>query len=198
MSRTIESQETDALANELVSRALASLPDGPLEKLAQLIDWEQFRAPLLRAWPWAQTDANRGRPSWDVLLMWKLLIVGKNHGNLSDEKLEECGKSLPRVIRFAGTRLGFGPDAKTIHKYRSALAKSGVMDELFAVLTKQLVAQGYALQEGTMIDGRLVRVPQQRFTKSEQEQLAAGTAPGWQPAKQRHKSIPSVDNDTKQ
>ena len=80
MSRTIKSQETDALA---------SLPDGLLEKLDQLIDWEQFRAPLLRAWPWAQSGTNRGRPSWDVLLMWKLLIVGKNYGNLSDEKLEE-------------------------------------------------------------------------------------------------------------
>ena len=74
MSRTIESQETDAL----VSQALASLPDGPLEKLNQLIDSEQFRASLLRAWPWVQSDAKRGRPSWDVLLMWKMLIVGKN------------------------------------------------------------------------------------------------------------------------
>ena len=101
-------------------------------------DVVDLRVASLRAWPWAQSDTNRGRPSSrDVLLMWKLLIVGKNYGNLSDEKLEEFGKSLPRVIRFAGTRLGFGPDAKTIHKYRSALVESGVMDELFAVLTKQ-------------------------------------------------------------
>ena len=182
-------KKTDAFADELVSRALASLPDGPLEKLAQLIDWEQFRAPLLRAWPWAESDARRGRPSWDVLLMWKLLIVGKNYGNLSDEKLEEFGKGTLRVIRFTGTRLGFGPDAKTLHKYRSALAESGVMDELFAVLTQQLVAHGYELQEGAMIDGSLVRVPQQRFTKTEQEQLAAGTAPAWKPAKQRQKDL---------
>lgn len=41
--------------------------------------------------------------------MWKLLIVGKNYGNLSDEKLEEFGKGMLRVIRFVGTRLGFGP-----------------------------------------------------------------------------------------
>ena len=64
MSRTIESQEPAAFADELVSRALVSLPDGLLEKLAQLIAWEQFRVPLLRAWPWAQSNANRGRPSW--------------------------------------------------------------------------------------------------------------------------------------
>ena len=38
MSGTIESQETDAFANELESRTLANLPAGPLEKLAQSID----------------------------------------------------------------------------------------------------------------------------------------------------------------
>ena len=47
MSRTIESLETDAFAAELVTRALSSLPDGPLEKLVRLIDWEQFRAALV-------------------------------------------------------------------------------------------------------------------------------------------------------
>ena len=124
-----------------------------------------------------------------MLLLWKLLIVGKNYGNLSDEKLEEFGKSLPRVIRFTGTRLGFGPDANTIHKYHSALAESGIMDELFAVLTKQLVAHGYKLQEGAMIDGSLVRVPQQRFTQSEQAQLATGTVPNWKLAKHRQKDV---------
>ena len=121
MSRTIVTQETDAFAEELVSQALADLPDGPLENLDQLIDWEQFREPLLRAWPWASEDGHRGRPSWDVLLMWELLLVGKNYGNLSGGRLEEYGKTFPRVIRFVGTRLGFGPDAKTIHKYRSAV-----------------------------------------------------------------------------
>ncbi len=121
--------------------------------------------------------------------MWKLLLVGKNYGNLSDEQWEEFGKGTLRVIRFVGTRWGFGPDAKTIHKYRSAFAESGVMDELFAVLTEQLVAHGYELQDGAMIDGSLVRVPPQRFTKDEQEQLAAGEIPDWTPAQQRQKDV---------
>lgn len=69
MNRTIAAQETDAFAVELVSRALVDMPDGPLEKLDQLIDWEQFREPLLCAWPWASEDGQRGRPSRNVLLM---------------------------------------------------------------------------------------------------------------------------------
>lgn len=59
MSGMIESQETDAFADELVPRELANLPNGPLDQLDQLIDWEQFRAPSYRAWPWAREDANR-------------------------------------------------------------------------------------------------------------------------------------------
>ena len=119
--------------------------------------------------------------------MWKLLIVGKNYGNVSDARLEELGMSMLRVIRFVGTRLGFGPDAKTIHKYRMALAASGLMDELFAVLTAQLAAHGYELREGAMIDGSLVRAPKQHYTKQEQEQLAADETPDWKPAKRRRK-----------
>ena len=86
MSRTIESRETDVFAAELVSRALANLPAGPLEQMDQLIDWEQFRALLYHAWPWAREEVPRGRPSGDVWLLWKLLRVGKNYGHLSDEK----------------------------------------------------------------------------------------------------------------
>lgn len=83
MSRTIATEKTDAFAEELVSRALEDLPDSPLEKMDQLIDWEQFREPLLRAWSWASEDGHhRGRPCWDVLWMWTLLVVGKNNGNL--------------------------------------------------------------------------------------------------------------------
>ena len=189
MSRTIVAQETDAFADELVSRALAELPDGPLEKLDELIDWEQFREPLLRAWPWASEDSQRGRPSWDVLLMWKLLLVGKNYGNLSDERLEEFGKGTIRVIRFVGTRLGYGPDAKTIHKYRSALAASGLMEELFDVVLQQLAQHGFELRAGTMIDGSLVRAPKQQLTQSEQEQLVAGQHPDWPPSKARQKDV---------
>lgn len=46
-----------------MSRALEDLPDSPLEKMDPLFDWEQFREPLLRAWPWASEDGHhRGRP----------------------------------------------------------------------------------------------------------------------------------------
>ena len=64
MSGMIESAETDAFTQEIVAGAAAKLPDGPLEQLHELIDWESFREPLLWAWPWANEDAGPGRPSW--------------------------------------------------------------------------------------------------------------------------------------
>ena len=40
-----------------------------------------------------------------------------------------------------------------------------------------------------MIDGSLVRVPVQQLTRSEQEQVAAGTVPNWKLAKRRQKDV---------
>lgn len=45
------------------------------------------------------------------------------------------------------------------------------------------------LQEGAMIDGSLVRVPQQRFTPDKPEQLATGMTPDWPPAKPRPQDV---------
>ncbi|MDE0402193.1 MAG: hypothetical protein OXI36_02045 [Gammaproteobacteria bacterium] len=54
--------------------------------------------------------------------------------------------------RFVGLGLKQGPDAKTIHKYRSALADSGRMAELFEAFLSQFQEQGYRLAEGTLIE----------------------------------------------
>ena len=55
-----------------------------------------------------------------------------------------------------------GPDEKTIHKYRSALAASGRMEEVFAVFRTQLQAEGFEITEGLMIDASLMTTPVQR------------------------------------
>lgn len=90
-----------------------------------LFDWERFRGILERAWPWTRHDAKPGRPSWDAVLMFKVLVVGKTKGDLSDDALEDLCRFHARVVRFLRLRPGAGPDAKTIHKYRAALARRG-------------------------------------------------------------------------
>ena len=57
-----------------------------LERLAAVIDFELFRAELERAVPRADR-ANGGRPPFDHVLMFKVLVL-QTQNNLSDERTE--------------------------------------------------------------------------------------------------------------
>ena len=66
-------------------RALAETGD-PLIKLAELIEFEVFRSPLLRAL--ARSDGSRGgRPPYDSVLMFKILVLQTLY-TLSDDAAE--------------------------------------------------------------------------------------------------------------
>ena len=82
---------------------------------------------------------------------------------------EVCQVNL-RVKNFVGLGLLVSPDEKTIHKYRSALAASGRMEEVFDVFRTPLQAEGFEITEGTMIDASLMATPVRR-------KVAANTAP---------------------
>jgi len=55
--------------------------------LNSLIDWEQFR-PVLSKVRKAKDPAKGGRPSFDEVLMFKILVL-KSIYNLADERIEE-------------------------------------------------------------------------------------------------------------
>ena len=132
MTRTLAAAATDCFVDAEVNAALAGAKDTALEKMAVLVDWEGFRPVLESLWTWTVADGARGRPSWDAVKLFKVLVFGKYYGDLSAEKLEdECLMKL-RVNRVVGLGLRVAPEAKTIHKYRSVLAASARMDAVFA------------------------------------------------------------------
>jgi IS5 family transposase len=68
------------------------------------------------------------------------------------------------------------------------LSKAGVVDSLFAQFDKFLREQGFSAQKGQIVDASIVRVPIQRNSREENEQLKAGEQPdGWQKNKKRQK-----------
>ena len=58
----------------------------PLNKLDKIIDWEMFRKPIEDAL-YVEPKAPGGRPPFDRLMMFKILILQKYY-NLSDEQTE--------------------------------------------------------------------------------------------------------------
>ena len=80
-------------------KALSAAGD-PLERLAQLIDFEVFRGDLERAL--SRSDRARGgRPPYDAVLMFKVLALQSLY-TLSDDQTEYQLKDRLSFMRFAG------------------------------------------------------------------------------------------------
>lgn len=167
MTRKLDYSEQDCFVQSMMESVCSGLNETVLEKLDAVVAWEDFRAVLESIWPCTVDTGGPGRSSWDAVLMLKVFVLGKLYGNLSDAQLEEYCKVNVRVKRFLRLRLARYPDAKTIHKYRSELSKSGRWEELFSQFHEQLLAGGYRLQEGVIIDASVIPSPVQRQVAKE-------------------------------
>src|SRR5918994_1408896 len=74
-----------------------------LERLNGLVDFELFRPDLERAVPRAERSRG-GRPPFDHVLMFKVLILQASH-SLSDERTEFLIKDRLSFMRFLGLGL---------------------------------------------------------------------------------------------
>ncbi len=165
-----------------------------LERLNGLVDFEMFRPDLARAVP-RSDGAKGGRPPFDHVFMFKVLILQTSH-SLSDERTEFLIKDRLSFMRFLGLgRADPVPDANTIWSFREALTRATLdgkpaIEVLFARFDAALRAAGSIAMSGQIVDATLVPAPRQRNTAAEKAEMEAGGIPAeWQarPAKLRHK-----------
>src|SRR2546422_3271653 len=161
----------------------------PLETIKKMVRWEDFRADIeavTRPKP-EERKSSAGRKPYDAILMFKILVLQTLH-NLADEQLEYLIRDRLSFMRFLDLGLEDPvPDATTVWLFREALAKAGLIDQLFARFGQHA---GYIARGGQIIDATIVSVPKQRNTKEENEAIKAGKTPeGWeqQPAKNAQK-----------
>src|SRR5215218_10024272 len=96
-----------------------------LERLNAIIDFDLFRPDLARAVPRADRSKG-GRPPFDHVLMFKVLILQASH-SLSDERTEFLIKGRLSFMRFLGLSLSDPvPDANTIWSFREALTRAQI------------------------------------------------------------------------
>ena len=101
-----------------------------LERISALVDFEVFRRDLVQAVP-RSDGAKGGRPAFDPVLMFKILLLQAMHG-LSDERTEYLIKDRLSFMRFLGLGLSEAvPDANTIWTFREALRRANAVDALF-------------------------------------------------------------------
>ena len=160
-----------------------------LEHISTLVDFEVFRLDLVRAVP--RSDGTKGgRPAFDPVLMFKILLLQAMHG-LSDERTEYLIKDRLSFMRFLGLGLSDAvPDANTIWTFREALKRANAVDALFHRFDDTLKGTGYLAMGGQIIDATIVAAPKQRNTEAERAAIKQGEIPaGWvkKPAKLRQK-----------
>lgn len=148
----------------------------PLVKMNELIDWECFRETLSTIHK-KERKNNAGRKPFDVILMFKILVLQHLH-NLSDDQIEYQIRDRYTFCRFLGlTPEGIVPDAKTIWLFRERLVQQDVMKILFEDFSLQLEMQGYQAKKGQIVDASFVEVPKQRNTREENQQIKEGKIP---------------------
>lgn len=154
---------------------LSQLGD-PLERLNKGIDFEIFRTLL-------EDNLNKiaqgagGRPPYDYVLMFKILILQRYY-NLSDEQVEFQINDRMSFMRFLDLSISDDiPDSRTVWNFREQLTESGLVLSLFSLFIQELEKLNLIINEGKIIDASFVEVPRQRNNRDENAQIKAGQTP---------------------
>lgn len=144
---------------------LSSQPSS-LDQLVETVDFESFRAVLEK--PFIKKDRGiGGRPAFDAVLMFKVLVLQRLY-NLSDDETEFQIKDRFSFQRFLGLSVADRmPDAKTIWKYREDWTRHHTIERCFRLFHDQLAEHGLAESPGKIIDATFVEVPKQRNSRKE-------------------------------
>jgi len=167
---------------------LSQLGD-PLEKLNHGVDFELFRT-LLETQFSKMAKGVGGRPPYDYVLMFKILILQRYY-NLSDEQVEYQINDRMSFMRFLGLTIADDiPDSRTVWFFREQVTDLGLVEEVFSLFIKELEKLNLIVNEGKIIDASFVEVPRQRNSREENAQIKAGEIPEsftHHPHKQRQK-----------
>ena len=149
----------------------------PLVSLARYINFESFRPELTKALSRADQTGQGGRPAWDAVLVFKMLVLQRLY-NLSDEQTEFQTHDRLSFHRFLGLGLGDKvPDSRTLWLYRETWMKAGIFEDLFKGFNRTLKDQGVIAKAGSVVDATFIEVPKQRNTRKENEKIKDGETP---------------------
>ncbi|MCY3984688.1 MAG: transposase [Roseovarius sp.] len=147
-----------------------------MSKIDALMDWPSF-LPILRR---GLRRSGIGPQGYDPLVLFKCPLIGQWHG-LSDPKLERALKVRLDFMIFCAFDLHARvPDETTYCRFRNALAKGGVYDDLLAEVCHQTEDHGLKLKEAeaAIIDATLVeRAARPRTHIDAPEDRAEGEVP---------------------
>lgn len=118
-----------------------------LEMLSEAIDWRRFEGCFDR-------NLVRGRPAYDPVMMFKVLVLQSLYG-LSDEECEYQIVDRLSFQRFLGFPKNV-PDYSTIWRFREYISEVGVEEKLWRELQKQMDVKGIEFSKGVIQDASFI------------------------------------------
>ena len=154
------------MAEDNILKKLSKMGD-PLERLNKFIDWSVFAAVIYGVF---KADYSKGgRPPYDRLMMWKLLILQRLY-NIADFQAEFQISDRLSFRRFLGLSMSDAvPDEKTIWLFREALTNAGVIEGLFGLFYQELEKRGIIAHEGSINDASFVETPKRRKERGDND-----------------------------
>ena len=142
---------------EFFGAFLASPPKNEtLIQVKRLIDWKVLRAIMAPVYK----DASRGgRPGFDPVMMFKLLLLEQWYG-LSDVRVVEEAADRLSFRSFLGIGTGDRvPDDSSLVRFRKRLLEADLLDALYAEVIIQMNEQGLGIEPGSMqiVDATLIK-----------------------------------------
>jgi IS5 family transposase len=147
-----------------------------LEQVNTIINWQIFVAILDAAIPRIKSEKG-GRPPYDNLLMFKILVIKRLY-NLSYDQTEFQINDRMSFMRFLGLDINdIVPDANTIWLYEEMLSKSAAGKQLFDMFFHEIAEKGYITRSGSIVDASFIEAPKRKNTKEQREALKSGEIP---------------------
>lgn len=148
---------------------LSKLGD-PLEKLNKGIDFEMFRD-ILEERLTKLAKGKGGRPAYDYVLMFKILILQRYY-NLSDDQIEFQINDRLSFMRFLNLTIADDiPDSKTVWHFTERIKDLDLAKDLFDLFGKELDKLGLIVNEGKIVDASFVEAPKQRNGREKNQQI---------------------------
>jgi IS5 family transposase len=170
---------------------LSQLGD-PLERLDKGVNFEMFRE-LLEEKLSNEPKDKGGRPPYDYVLMFKIMILQRYY-NLSDDQVEYQINDRMSFMRFLDLSIADDiPDSKTVWHFRERLTDLEMVEDLFSLFSDELNRLNLIVNSGKIIDASFVEVPRQRNSRDENRQIKAGEIPARFEANPHVKSHKDVD-----
>ena len=163
-------------------QAVAAKTTGIL-KLCEVIPWESLHPLLEDLTGYVTRDWKKGgKPSFEPVLMFKVLVLQMFHG-LNDDATEEQifdrtrFASRLRNKAFLGLRIGDDiPDVKTLWDFKQRIESDGREGsrKLFEAFGQMLEGKGLIAREGSIIDASFIEAPRQRNDRDTNQRIKQG------------------------